>query len=345
MEKLQIEITDETAIQILNRFSEPERGQIAAKYIILGDTVINYAQLTTNQQNIQDHFTPITDKMVNHVNSTMTAAFHQFELVRKELEGKIPQTVGAELGKLAQPLAQLNNVTQLLNQLHETLSQTISTVAKPAKKGAFSCEIIFQSLKDTFSEDQFEDVSATKARFTDIVAIPSSSKQPIYIEVKDYAKSVPSEEVQKFWRDLEVRQATIGCFISLKTAITNVTTDFRIQNNGSKMGVFVVSETMSGQGHLWAYQTARKILEVMIPPTVDTGQSEKTEWIANLLNNRLQELKRHLQDFEKIQNDLEKSKDTIEKSLSSVTKKVTELRTKLQSTIDMTLQDFPQEVK
>jgi len=344
MTTLQIEITDETAMQILNRFSEQERGQIAAKYIVLGDMVINYAQLTTNQQNLQDYFTPITDKLVNQVNLAVTTASQRFELVRKELEGKIPQTVSAELNKLTQPIAQLDNIVQLLNQLHETLSQTISSVSKPAKKGSFSCEIIFQSLKELFNEDQFEDVSATKARFTDIVAMPNSSKQPIYIEVKDYTKSVPSEEVQKFWRDLEVRQATIGCFISLKTAITSVTDDFRIQNNGSKIGVFVVSEAVGGQGHLLAYRTARKISEVMVPPVVETEQAEKTEWIAHLLNNRLQELKRNLQDFEKIQNDLEKSKETVEKSLSSVVKKVTELRAKLETTVDTALLDFPQDV-
>jgi len=344
MATLQIEITDETAIQILNRFSEQERGQIAAKYIVLGDMVINYAQLTTNQQNLQDYFTPITDKLVNQVNLAVTTASHHFELVRKELEGKIPQTMSAELSKLTQPIAQLDNIVQLLNQLHETLSQTISSVSKPAKKGSLSCEVIFQSLKELFNEDQFEDVS-TKAKFTDIVATPNLLKQPIYIEVKDYTKSVPSEEVQKFWRDLEVRQATMGCFISLKTAITHVTDDFRIQNNGSKIGIFVVSEAVGGQGHLLAYRTARKILEVMVPPVVETERAEKTEWIANLLNHRLQELKRNLQDFEKIQTDLEKSKETVEKSLSSVVKKVTELRTKLEATIDTALRDFPQEVK
>jgi len=83
----------------------------------------------------------------------------------------------------------------------------------------------------------------------------------------------------------------------------------------------------------------------MVPPVVETERAEKTEWIANLLNNRLQELKRNLQDFEKIQTDLEKSKETVEKSLSSVVKKVTELRTKLEATVDTALRDFPQEVK
>ncbi|ALG66456.1 restriction endonuclease [Beggiatoa leptomitoformis] len=337
---MEIKLTDKMAIEILSRFSEQERGQTAAKYIILGDAVINYAQLTTNQQSIQEHFTPITDKLVHQVSSVTTALSHQMELMGKHLEGTIPQTVSTELNKLTPPIEKLNSIATLLNQLHETLSNTISAVSKPAKKGSLSCEVIFESLKTYFRDDSFEYVSS-KARFTDIVATPDSFKHRIFIEVKDYTKTVPSDEVQKFWRDLDSQQVSLGCFISLHTDISNVTGDFKIISNGSKIGVFVVSDLMGGQGHLWAYGTARKILEVMLPQAIETNQTEQAAWIANLLNNRLLELKNNVQDFEKIQNDLEKTKDTVEKSLSSVIKKITELRAKLDTTIEMALHDFP----
>lgn len=237
----------------------------------------------------------------------------------------------------------MQSITDTLNKLNENLVSSIFASAKPQKKGAFSCDAIYQSLQENFKEDYFEDVSG-KARFTDILATNHARQAPIYIEIKDYANTVPSTEVQKFWRDLETRQATIGCFISLKTAIANTTSDFCFCNNGKQIGIFIVSEAMGGQGHLWAYKTARRISELITPQALDTNIMEKTEWIISILNARLQEIQSNLQDFEKIQNDLEKSKETIEKNLASIIGKVNKLKTKLETTIDISLNDFQSQV-
>lgn len=93
MTTLHLEITDSKAIEILSHFPAHEQAQIAAKYITIGNVVINYAQLTANQQNLQEYFTPITDKLVNSLNTTMTNATHQFALMHKQLEGTLPNNV------------------------------------------------------------------------------------------------------------------------------------------------------------------------------------------------------------------------------------------------------------
>lgn len=336
---MQIELHDDKAIKILEPFSEQERADVAANYIRLGHEVTHYAQISTNQQNIQEYFTPVTSQLISTMDSIVRDVSHKLELSRKELEGKIPQTVSTELNKLTDPISRLNQIVTSLNALQSTLNDTLATVTKSSRKGAISEEIIFQSLQATFREDSLEDVS-TKGRFTDIVATPKGVSQPIYIEIKNHSNPVPSAEVDKFWRDLDARNAIIGCFVSMKTPITKITSDFNIVANGSKIGVFVVSEEMSGQGHIWAYMTARKILEVMSPPDVSTEISGKAEWVAGLLNGRLQDFKRNLQDFEKLENELQKSRDTIDKSLHSVTKQVTTLKTKLESLVDTSLREF-----
>lgn len=336
---MQIELHDDKAIKILEPFSEQERANVAAKYIVLGHEVIHYAQISTNQQNIQEYFTPVTSQLISTMDSIVKDVSHKLELSRKDLEGKIPQTVSTELNKLTDPISRLNQIIVSLNTLQSTLNNTLATVTKPSKKGAISEEIIFQELQNIFREDSFENVS-TQGRFTDIAATPKAVPQPIYIEIKNYANPVPSTEVDKFWRDLDARNAIIGCFVSVKTSITKVTSDFKIVANGSKIGVFVVSEEMSGQGHIWAYMTARKILEVMSPPDVSTEISGKVEWVAGLLNGRLQDFKRNLQDFEKLENELQKSRETIDKSLLGVTKQVTTLKNKLESLVDTSLREF-----
>lgn len=90
-----------------------------------------------------------------------------------------------------------------------------SQLAKSVEKGAISSEIIFNSLQESFREDHFEDVSG-KARFTDIIGTPPfATESPILIENKEWTQPVATQEVDKFWRDMDARNATIGCFFSM----------------------------------------------------------------------------------------------------------------------------------
>ena len=106
-----------------------------------------------------------------------------------------------------------------IEMIREQLRLIVPTIATPAKKGQVTVETIFSSLKEHFMDDSFEDVSRI-GKFTDILATTSDTKTPILIELKDYSGTVPSEEIDKFWRDIERRGTRYGIFVSMRSGIS-----------------------------------------------------------------------------------------------------------------------------
>ena len=323
---IEAKILDPKALEILGQFPEGERSQVVEKYVIIGDTVVRYAQIVTSEESISKYFTPVTENLQSLSNN--------LESTRKQLEGRIPETVKAELGGLiTQIKSAASSLDDMQKQYRDLFSAIIPAVSKSSTKGAISCEAVFQSLQSTFRDDRFEDVSG-KARFTDILGHPSFGGQPILIEVKEYSNPVDSQEVEKFWRDMGARNSSVGCFISLRTYIRTVTNDFSIITNGSRIGVFVVSEEMKAQGHIFSYLVARKLLESLQQLTNATP--DKNELILQILNNRLKEFKEGLLELEQVDSDLQKAQEGIDR----IRKRVSVSRIRLETIIDVTLSDF-----
>lgn len=277
------------------------------------------------------------------VTADLRVSAENLETTRKQLEGRIPEAVKANLDGVA---ARLKAVTDSLEGLHglyeNMLASIFPTLTKSATKGAVSCEMLFTDLQDSFREDCFENVSR-RARFTDILGTPSFAAQPILIEVKDYSGPVPSSEVDKFWRDMEVQGARIGCFFSTRTSISTITRDFAIVPQGSRIAIFVVNEVFDHRGHIFGYTVARKMLE-MISSRGVTVEAEKYEWMAKVLNNRLQELRDKMRDLESIENTIIKAQETITKTLGNVAMQVLKLRTSIETIIEAAFQDFSEEI-
>ena len=82
-----------------------------------------------------------------------------------------------------------------------------------AAKGAHGEDEVFSLLSN---QRRVRDVSRT-AHCGDLVC--ESRAGPVYVEVKHYANTVPSSEVDKFLRDLRERDAAAGVFISLTSPI------------------------------------------------------------------------------------------------------------------------------
>jgi len=327
--QLALLLEDEKAIEIVKELPETERNQIIEKYIIIGDTVVKYASIVTSEASLQKFFDPV----IRDLRKLST----DLDNARKNVEENIPSTLKARLGEIAQ---QLNDTANSFRTQQESygkmLADIFPTLAK-TKRGAISCEVIFQELQESFREDKFEDVSS-KARFTDILGTPPFASQPVLIENKDWTEPVASSEVEKFWRDMEARNATVGCFLSLHSPIRTVTSDFSIVPKGSALGIFVVSEAFSHRGHIFGYAVARKILEVLGQrPVVEVG---KYELMVKILNNRLQKLRLKMDDLESIESEMWKAKEDFAKSLERIAKRVSKLREAIETIIDSAFQDF-----
>ena len=339
MEKYQLSVLlrDKRAIEIVKNLPITERDKTIEKYIIIGDTVIKYASIVTSEASLQQFFEPIS--------KNLTVLSEDLQKTVKHLEGKIPDALNASLRVIAK---QLEGTASSFEQQHKNysdmLSQIFPKLAKSVEKGAISSEIIFNSLLETFREDRFEDVSG-KARFTDIIGIPPfASENAILIENKEWTQPVATAEVDKFWRDMEARNASVGCFFSMSTPIRSITNDFAIVPRGSKVGIFVVNEAFNHKGHIFGYMVARKILEMMLgeKTNIETG---KYQLIAHILNNRLQELKDRMDDLESIENEIWRAKEGLNKTLERLAAKVSKLRQNIETVIEMTFKDFSRDVR
>jgi hypothetical protein len=145
--------------------------------------------------------------------------------------------------------------------IRKQIQQIIPTVAKPAKKGEITVEAIFNSFTEHFMDDSFEDVSSI-GKYSDILARTGDTETPILIELKDYTNNVPSQEVEKFWRDMERRGTKYGIFISMRSGITKCSTCINVKTRMEKTAIFVVNSELNWAGHLFAHYVIKKIIEL-----------------------------------------------------------------------------------
>ena len=103
-----------------------------------------------------------------------------------------------------------------IQMIREQLKLIVPTITTPAKKGEITVETIFNSLKEHFMDDSFEDVSRI-GKYADILATTADTQKPVLIELKDYSDTVPSTEIEKFWRDMDRRGTKYGIFISMRS--------------------------------------------------------------------------------------------------------------------------------
>jgi hypothetical protein len=131
----------------------------------------------------------------------------------------------------------------------------------PAMKGELTEEAIFQSYEKHFNDDSFEDVSS-KGKYSDILATINPENLPVLIETKDYKNSVPSSQVDKFWRDMEARDAKYGIFISMRSKIAKISGCITIKRNLSRTAIFVVNHQLDYSGHIFAFYVIKKLVEI-----------------------------------------------------------------------------------
>jgi hypothetical protein len=186
-----------------------------------------------------------------------------------------------------------------IETIREQLKLIVPTIATPAKKGQITVETIFKSLKEHFMDDSFEDVSRI-GKYSDILATTSDTKTPILIELKDYSGTVPSEEIDKFWRDVERRGTRYGIFVSMRSGIAKCSSCITIKTEMSKTAVFVNNSELNWSGHLFAYYVVKKITELESMRKKEL-KGEEISKIITRVNNHVIELQKNVESIDTIQ--------------------------------------------
>lgn len=186
-----------------------------------------------------------------------------------------------------------------IEMIRQQLRLIVPTIATPMKKGEITVETIFKSLQEHFMDDSFEDVSRI-GKYADILAITSDTKIPVLIELKDYKGIVPSEEVDKFWRDMERRGTRYGIFISMRSGITKCSGCISIKTEMNRTGIFVVNSELNWSGHLFAFYVIKKLAELESLKKKELKGKELSKVIAKV-NNYVKDIQNGIESIDTIQ--------------------------------------------
>lgn len=256
------EIQNSRVEEILEKIPKGKLCDYFEMYILIGDTVINYASLQTSEETLEKYFgnvmndlkrrieeiatlketvekeisdnlpTVIKEKIEVEIKDKLTEFKGQVEAL-KTMKDNLPDKIKAQLGEYVKTLEAL---IETAGKSSEELTNIVGVYRGAPEKGKIGEDFVYITLTNNFKEDKFDDVS-TQKNYADIKAT-SDDMLDLLIEVKNYQNPVPSDDVDKFWRDLEIHGVKVGCFISLGTHIRKIG-DFRIENNGDKIAIFM----------------------------------------------------------------------------------------------------------
>jgi hypothetical protein len=222
--------------------------------------------------------------------------------------------------------------------IREQLKMIVPTIMTPSKKGEVTVEAIFKSFEEHFMDDSFEDVSGI-SKYTDIFANISETKTPILIEIKDYSGEIPTSQVDKFWRDMEVRDVKYGIFISMRSKIAKCSSCINLQHNLKRTAIFVVNSELNWSGHIFAFYITKKLVELEQMKKKDIKEIDISSTITKI-NNSITVIKNISEDLERIKIISESLKTTSTNRLDEITSIVRVYQNQLNEEIEKVINEI-----
>lgn len=107
--------------------------------------------------------------------------------------------------------AGFKQIADISTQNQQSVTELLGKMTNSSHKGKISENLIFSVLETLFSSAVISFVGSTKE--TGDFIVDRRNKPKVLVENKDYTRSVPTEEVSKFIRDIDI-QGCSGLFIS-----------------------------------------------------------------------------------------------------------------------------------
>jgi len=225
-----------------------------------------------------------------------------------------------------------------IDLIQKQLARIVPTVTTPTKKGEMTTEAIFDSFQDHFMDDSFEDVSRI-GKYTDILATTAMTDTSVLIEVKDYSETVPSSQVDKFWRDMEVRDTKYGIFVSMRSRISKCSSCINLKHNLNRTGIFIVNSELNWSGHLFAFYIVKKLVELETLKTKEVP-TEEIERVLSRINENIQEIQKTSEILEGITTTAGSLKEKCIQDLDKILATVRVYKKKMQEQVDSAIEEL-----
>jgi hypothetical protein len=225
-----------------------------------------------------------------------------------------------------------------IEMIRQQIKLIIPSIANPTRKGKMTVDAVYDSLREHFMDDSFEDVSSI-GKYADILATTADSKTPILIEMKDYSNTVPEKEIEKFWRDIERRGTKYGIFISMRSGIYTCSSCISVKTEMNKTAVFVNNSELNYSGHLFAYYVIKKIVELQSARKKDLSGEEISQVIVKV-NQHMRELQNNVESIDKIEDIADGLRTTCKKKLDELISCSNAIKRNMNEGIDEILLDL-----
>lgn len=226
-----------------------------------------------------------------------------------------------------------------IDNLRQQIRMIIPTISIPTNKGNITQETVFKNLTEYFMDDSFEDVSKI-GKYSDIISHTSEYNELILIETKEWTSPIPTEQVEKFWRDMEVRDCKYGIFISMRTNISKISGALKIEIRNGRTVIFIINSELNWKGHIFAYYTIRKIINFEVSNKRNTSKDELITLIP-LINKKAMEIRKDIEMLDELISIIEELKSINTRKLETVRNKISEYK----RNVDIKIKDIINDIE
>lgn len=221
-------ISTSTLSQLLEHLKSMEvslsrqEGSLSLKMLEMKDKYTEDMKVILSN-NVSEKFSPLLQSYNQQLLDKTTILFQNILPDKmKELQSLIldeSKKISPDLSQLEQKFLQtqkeieigFKHVTEISTQNQQSVTELLGKMNNSSYKGKISENMIYSILENLYPSANIEFVGTTKETGDFIVS--RKNKQKILVENKDYSRTVPTEEVNKFIRDIET-QKCCGLFIS-----------------------------------------------------------------------------------------------------------------------------------
>jgi rubrerythrin/predicted Holliday junction resolvase-like endonuclease len=197
-------------------------GTMSLKMLEMKDKYMEDMKVVLSN-NVSEKFSPLLQSYNQQLLDKTTILFQNILPDKmKELQSLITEEskkTTPDLSQLEQRFLQtqkdiehgFKHVAEISTQNQQSVTELLSKMNNSSYKGKISENMIYSILESLYPSANIEFVGTTKETGDFIVS--RKNKPKVLIENKDYTRTVPTEEVNKFIRDIET-QKCCGLFIS-----------------------------------------------------------------------------------------------------------------------------------
>jgi hypothetical protein len=195
----------------------------------LGYIVSQQVKIECNDDKLENKLDELNDKnmlQINHI---------------KELQSSQINNIMEQISTLKNSIKKCTETTQ--NTLSENSKHVFDMVSGitgktniAAHKGQIGENYIYNILNSAYPNSTIQ-VSVSESKQSDL-QIKLENYPEIFIESKNYSNPVPSKEIAKFKRDLDVNNISLGIFISFNQSISTIHNKIHLEYYNEKIIIY-----------------------------------------------------------------------------------------------------------